>query len=293
MGILRVRVATALTIAALALVSAGALQPLATAAHGGAYVALGDSYAAGPGITAAASGPPGCGRSAADYPSLVDSRAGYADFRDVTCSGATVGDMTGAQRTGSGSNPPQLNAVTGDPGLVTITIGANDVGFGEVLTRCLGGSSDAADGSRCRERFVHDGHDVLADRIAALGPALDRVLAEIRRRAPGATVLVVGYPRTLPSLVGGCDEAPFSRADAAYLNDTLEALNTMLEQRAEVAGARFVDTASSSADHDICRPADLRWVEGATPESAAAPFHPNAKGMENTAGRVLTARLIP
>lgn len=293
MGILRVRTATALIVGALALLSACAVQPLATAAHDGVYVALGDSYAAGPGITAAASGPPGCGRSAADYPSLVEARAGYGTFRDVTCSGATVADLIGTQRTGSGSNPPQLDAVTGDTGLVTITIGANDVGFGEVLTRCLAGSRAHPDGSFCRARFVHDGRDVLAARIAALSPELDRVLAEVRRRAPDAAILVVGYPRTLPFLVGGCDEAPFSRVDAAYLSDTGEALNTMLEQRAEAAGARFVDTASSSADHDICRPADLRWVEGAAPESAAAPFHPNARGMQNTAGLVLTARIIP
>jgi lysophospholipase L1-like esterase len=293
MRVLYVRTAVMLAIGALAVLSSCAVQPLLTEAHDGVYVALGDSYAAGPGIPTAGSGPPGCGRSTRNYPSLVNSRAKFAGFRDVTCSGATIADMTTAQSTGSGANPPQLNAVTTDASLVTLTIGVNDVGFAEVLARCLGGSRAHPDGSGCRLVFIHNGHDVLSDRIAALAPKLERVLTDIRRRAPDATVLAVGYPRVLPSLVGGCDEAPFTRADAAYLNDTVEALNTMIEQRAEAAGARYVDTASSSAAHDICRPPDLRWVEGTVPVSAAAPFHPNVEGMENTAGQVLAARLVP
>jgi lysophospholipase L1-like esterase len=279
-------------IGVLALLSSIAVQPLVTETHDGAYVALGDSYAAGPGITSTSSGPAGCGRSTGNYPALVNSTARYAEFRDATCSGATIADMTTVQSTRAGSNPPQLNAVTKDASLVTVTIGVNDVGFGEVLARCLGRSRAQPDGAVCRTLFVHNGHDVLGDRITALGPELNRVLTDVHRRAPEATILAVGYPRTLPSLFGGCDEAPFSPADAAYLNDTLEALNTMIEQRAETAGAQYVDTDSSSAGHDICRPPDLRWVEGSVPESAAAPFHPNAKGMENTASHVLAARIL-
>jgi lysophospholipase L1-like esterase len=290
---LEVRSAAVVAIGALALLSSCAVQPLATAVHSGTYVALGDSYAAGPGITAPAGGPPGCARSSRDYPSLVGSRAGYATFRDVTCSGATVADLTTAQTTGAGINPPQLNAVARDTGLVTLTIGANDVGFGEVVARCLSGARADPGGSACRPDFVHNGHDELAARIGALAPELDRALAEIRRRAPDASVLVVGYPRPLPSVVDGCDEAPLHPGDAAYLNATVDALNTMLEQRAEAAGDRYVDTASSSADHDICRSPDLRWVEGSVPDSDAVPFHPNAAGMENTAGQVLSARIVP
>lgn len=293
MRILRVRSAVALTVGVLAVLSSFAVQPLATQMHDGVYVALGDSYAAGPGITAASSGPAGCGRSTDNYPSMVNVGADYATFRDVTCSGATISDLTTAQKTWSGSNPPQLDAVTSDAGLVTLTVGANDVGFGDILASCLATSRAHPDGKGCRTDFVHDGHDVLSQRIAALGPDLDRVLGEIRRRAPGATILLVGYPRTLPSLVGGCDEAPFTSADTAYLNDTVDALNAAIEQRAEAGGARFVDTDSSSAAHDICESPDLRWVEGSVPKSSAAPFHPNAKGMENVADQVLTARLIP
>ena len=291
MRIVLVRTAAALGIGVLALLSSGAVQPLVTEEHDGVYVALGDSYAAGPGIPTAASGPAGCNRSAQNYPSLVQARARYRAFRDVSCSGATIADLTSTQSTASGSNPPQLNAVTGDASLVTLTVGANDVGFGEVLTRCLSGSRTLPGG--CRSAFVHDGHDVLADRVAELGPKLARMLAEIRRRAPGATVLVVGYPRLLSGQVGGCDGAPFSREDVSYLNDTSTALNSTLEQRAEEAGDRYVDTASASAAHDVCRPPELRWVEGSEPASAAAPFHPNEMGMANTADQVLRSRLLP
>jgi hypothetical protein len=62
MRILRVRLTVASVVGILALLSSCAVQPLATATNDGVYVALGDSYAAGPGITATASGPPGWAR---------------------------------------------------------------------------------------------------------------------------------------------------------------------------------------------------------------------------------------
>jgi hypothetical protein len=48
-----------------------------------------------------------------------------------------------------------------------------------------------------------------------------------------------------------------------------------------------VGTAQSSIGHDAC--SSSRWVEGVIPMTLAAPVHPNAAGMRNTANDVTTA----
>ena len=51
----------------------------------------------------------------------------------------------------------------------------------------------------------------------------------------------------------------------------------------------FVDVYSSSVGHDFCQPPGTKWVEGLLPTSPAAPVHPNALGMANTAAQVVSA----
>jgi hypothetical protein len=41
--------------------------------------------------------------------------------------------------------------------------------------------------------------------------------------------------------------------------------------------------------HDACQLPLIRWVEPAVPANAAAPFHPNLFGMEDTARALLAA----
>jgi len=70
-----------------------AAQAVASLEH---YVALGDSYAAGPWIPVQRSDPIGCGRSTHNYPALVAEALGIADYTDVSCSGARTEHMTAA-----------------------------------------------------------------------------------------------------------------------------------------------------------------------------------------------------
>jgi lysophospholipase L1-like esterase len=253
----------------------------------GRYVALGDSYVAGPGIPEVTGVPLGCARSSDDYPSLVGAALHASSSTDASCGGATTANMTEPQVTRTGANPPQLDAVTSGTNLVTVTIGGNDIGFSDIISQCLSRSDRQPSGAACRAHFVRSGGDVLAQRVAATAPRVAAVLRQIKERAPGATVLLVGYPTLFPASGGGCPEAPFSAGDLAYLNQTFQALNTMLRSQAGAAGARFVDTAGSSAGHDICTPPGARWIEGRAPTSPAAAFHPNALGMRNTARQVV------
>jgi lysophospholipase L1-like esterase len=256
----------------------------------GQYVALGDSYTAGPRIPEQNGQPPGCQRSDHNYPSLVNTELRSPSFRDVSCSGAKTTDMAWSQLTRDGLNPPQLDALSGNTTLVTLGIGGNDIDFVEIVTTCAIKSPREPNGAACRDFYTQGGHDQLADRIARTAPKVAQVLGEIHRRAPNARILLVGYPTIVPDSGPGCYPAvPFSPGDVAYLRQTTLALNAMLTDQAKRANVEFVDTYRSSIGHDICQDTGVRWVEHLVPTSPAAPMHPNELGMRNDANQVLAA----
>jgi lysophospholipase L1-like esterase len=244
------------------------------------YVALGDSYAAGPLVPIPTGEPAGCLRSDHNYPSVVAQELGIADFHDVSCSGATTENITGPQDVPLGKNPPQLDALAPDTQLVTITIGGNDIGFGDIVQECATRSPLQPTGSACKDHYTAGGTDQLAQRVDDAAPEVAGVLAAVERRSPDARVLLVGYPAILPDEGPGCfPVVPFSPGDVDYLRGVEKDLNAMLAKQAAAAGHDFVDTYTPSIGHDACQPPGTKWVEGLVPTAPAAPVHPNALGM--------------
>ncbi|MCX5602541.1 SGNH/GDSL hydrolase family protein [Streptomyces phaeochromogenes] len=267
----------------------------------GPYVALGDSYTSGPKIPRQSGTPAGCDRSDHNYPAVVARQLGVtaADFRDVSCSGATITDLTAAQKTSNGTNPAQLSALSTRTRLVTLGIGGNDIGFGSTVTKCItmGAMYRAIDSDRlfsddapCKKQYADGGTDEVAQKIQTAGRKLSAALAEIERRAPKARVYVVGYPAILPAEGKGCGrELPLAPGDSTYLHDKGKQLNTMLRGQSEAAGATYVDTYSPSVGHDACSAEKTRWIEPLQPNSPAAAVHPNAHGEKGMADAVLRA----
>jgi lysophospholipase L1-like esterase len=98
---------------------------------GSRYVGMGSSFAAGPGLPSRVPGSPRrAGRSTGNYAHIV-ARALGLDLHDVTFSGATTSDILGLSAAGRAA---QLDAVTPETSLVTITGGGNDVGYLPRLT---------------------------------------------------------------------------------------------------------------------------------------------------------------
>ncbi|OZM76013.1 SGNH/GDSL hydrolase family protein [Pseudonocardia sp. MH-G8] len=244
------------------------------------YVSLGDSYAAGPLVPVQTGVPAGCLRSTRNYPSVVAENLGVADFRDVSCSAATSEHLTGPQNVPLGVNPPQLDALEADTDLVTVTIGGNDIGFGDIISECARRSPLQPTGSACADFYTSGGTDELAQRIDEAAPQIAAVLDSVAQRSPDAQVLLVGYPAILPDEGPGCfPVVPFSPGDVAYLRGVEKALNAMLSDEASGAGVDFVDTFTPSIGHDVCQVPGIKWIEGLVPTAPAAPVHPNALGM--------------
>jgi lysophospholipase L1-like esterase len=245
---------------------------------GDKYVALGSSFASGPLIPDVADAT--CLRSTNDYPSLV-ARAMKLTLTDVSCGAATTDNiLTEPQK----DHPPQIEALTPDTKLVTVTIGGNDVDY--TVTN-LGCSADALNGHDCLGTTVQP-NDVEA-KLAALPAKLDATLAAIKAKAPKATVVVLPYLRVMPAVPAPCPPSvPMSTPTLYYLQGFGEKLHTAIKQAATRAKVRFVDSYLPKG-HDACAaPAD-RWVEGAQPASPAVMYHPNAAGMQAQAKMIVAA----
>ena len=255
----------------------------------GPMVALGDSYTAGALLPSELTARPlGCLRSTKAYPVLVAAALG-APLTNVACASAGVKDVTAAQRTSIGTNPPQLDALAPDDSVVMLTLSGDDIGFMNVLDKCVELSFTDPWGSPCQAHYTSGGTDQLAALVNADAPKMAAVLADIAARAPRARIVVVGYPDMFP-LTGGCWPAvPITDGDVAYLRGIELQLNAMLAADARAADATFVNTYTPTIGHDFCQPETIRDVEGVLLGSLALPFHPNARGQAAIAATVLAA----
>jgi len=261
------------------------------------YVALGDSYTAGPVIPVQQTDPPGCLRSDHNYPHLVAATLGLT-LTDASCSGATTADMTSPQSVTPGPpNPPQFDRLMPDTKLVTLGIGGNDIGFVSIIENCgalspygptLSGSST------CQAHYVTNGDDQISDSIRATAPKVAAVLDGIHQRSPEARVYVVNYLDILPLTGTGCwPQMPLTYADVPYLRAKEVELNGMLASTAAAHHAGVVDAYTASVGRDACQLPTARWVEPVVPVNPAAPVHPNAAGMAGTAAAVAATIKVP
>lgn len=235
------------------------------------YVALGDSYASGAGLSLVDDAD--CDRTSESYPAVIAGAVKAKSFKNVTCSGATTAEMAKAQ----GTNPAQLSALSADTDLVTLTIGGNDIGFTEIITNCVVGSFSDPTGSPCKAHYNASGSDALTTRISSAAAKLTVTLQYIRALAPKARVLVVGYPSLVPDDGKACRPGvPFADGDVSYLRDVNKKLNQALAERARSAGAEYADTYTMTIGHDMCQNETDRWIEPL--ETKLAPAHPNRWG---------------
>jgi hypothetical protein len=279
-----------LLVAAAACLSAVAAT--AATAKVGTYVALGDSYTAGPLIPNPKGEPIDCGRSDHNYPTLVANEISPRRFIDVSCGSATTRHMRKPQ-TGlplGGTNPPQFDALTRRVGLVTLGIGGNDMGFGEIVETCAElGIKSAGQGQPCTDHYTAGGEDQIAERLReVVSPRLERVIGGIERRSPRARLLVVGYPDPVPQPPGCYPQVPIAPGDLPYLHRVARRLSRTVKVAALESEARYVHLVRGSIGHDICQPPGTRWYEGIVPTSPAYPAHPNELGMRFAARRVLS-----
>lgn len=256
----------------------------------------------------------GCHRS--DIAPIRSAPVAVAEKINLACSGARIANLWPASAGGLGhfGEPPQIDQLAAvarraEVRLVVLTVGANDVGFGELVAGCAldWARSPEDDPDFCRWNAQAE--------VAAALPAMERGLLKALRgvratmavagyRGGDYRLLTMGYASPFPSggwirypetgwsrlNQGGC---PVWNADADWAAGVgVGAIVVAMRRAAAAAGAEFLDLRHALDGHQLCdrrsgrigpagpSPVSAEWVrrlafvQGSSRES----LHPNAYG---------------
>lgn len=243
-------------------------------------VALGDSFSSGEGAPPFQPGTAKprvntCHRSRVSWPELVADATGRP-IESVACSGAKIEhivrtDRMRVQEERQTSQITRLRRLT--PGVVTISIGGNDVGFAEVLRTCVTALR------HCDDIYRKDGKDEIEDSISSLESRLPGTYRRVLAAASGARLVVMGYPLIFPTRPGLITCAWMAPDELRYLNAKSASLNAAIRRAAARAGVSYIDVSGVLEGHELsCRGGS--WVNplGFTPTKFPYSFHPREKG---------------
>jgi len=254
------------------------------------YVALGDSISSGEGTFDFLYGTntdlDKCHRSTLAYPELLSTRIGIPplllqDF--VACSGATIRDVMLDGHWGEAPQLPRLNSGTR---LVTVSAGANDLHFADVIKDCVGGG--------CMGKDDYSVHQKMRAIDGRLHPSSEFTLLSlykaIRSRAPNARIFVLGYPRFFPiNMQRDCWDAGTYAEDERWINKTIVQFDHEIEANVNLANldpsGPKITYVNASLDaflgHELCsgprNTVDLNGIVW-SPTAWRNSFHPNVDG---------------
>jgi lysophospholipase L1-like esterase len=262
------------------------------------YVALGSSFAAGPGIPVQLD-PTTCGRSSNNYAHLLAQRLQLPpdNLTDASCQGATIGITLASQ----------VPSVTPDTDLVTVTIGGNDVNYLLTLfaNSCKPGAAgpgvDDPEVPNFNPRVPEDPNALEAFICtqqmtpARIQAALDGLTAQfidlidaIRSAAddnPDLRIVLVDYLTILPQNGKPCQALPttLTREEIGFSLDVARQLQLATKHAAQQTGVELVELSKASRHHDVC--SATPWVNSwdLAPTAFGSQYHPNAAGMSAAA----------
>jgi lysophospholipase L1-like esterase len=194
-----------------------------------AYVALGDSYAAGQGAEPYLDS---CLRSPSSYPALADASRWVRLVQNAACSGASGDDVVA----------DQLKRLSPDTDVVTLTVGGNNLDLPALVLACS--TSELACATALAQRQALLTQALFDPASSPLVADLAATIDAIQAKAPNATIYVTGYPLLF-------DPAFPDPALALAVNSLTVMLNMVIENVAEAKGATYVDVTGAFATHGI------------------------------------------
>jgi lysophospholipase L1-like esterase len=214
------------------------------------YVALGDSYSSGVGTNSYDLNS-ACARSSKAYPALVAAAKAFA-LNFQACSGATTTDVINKQ----------VAALSTSTNLVTVTAGGNDLGFTNLLVTCTLSNCTSAINST-----INTANTTFAAKLDAMN-------TQIKNRAPGATVIVLGYPHLFTKTCLGA--LGISSAEVTAANNLADAIDNVTRTEAAKYGFTYKSAVAQFNNHGVC--ASSAWLNGLKLSPVSDSYHPTATG---------------
>lgn len=248
---------------------------------GAAYVAIGDSIAAGTGNQPYVDRD--CLRSAKAYPMVLARQLG--GVASSACAGASTDAILALQ----------LGDLGDATRLVTITAGINNFDWQGVLLAC----SQDANAPACQQAFA-----AATPKIAALPQDIGTLVTAVRMQAPMAQIVVTGYPMLFGDVTTSCSvgafrgtPVKFAASQTVMVNQSLALVNQLLATgvagyvgATSDPGVEFVDVTGAFEGHGLCDTGD-RWISGLVngPVMFDRSFHPNTPGQQAYATAIAAA----
>ncbi|MGQ1798476.1 GDSL-type esterase/lipase family protein [Kocuria oceani] len=230
---------TASTLAAtLALAGVGA-SPAAASPRTVDVVNLGDSYSAafGTGGLQEVEGLPGCYQGTGeDHIDKLASRPRVDVALDAACAGFTTTQVRGIV------SVPLVTDALAEAELVTLTMGGNDIHWGDFIRACSAPAEAVAGPVAC-DVMLAQAPRLIAAAAASAAATVDAIDEETDGR-----VVVLGYPHLLDEQQ---DSALVSAERAAQLNAWTDELNAALAEQVEAESAVFVDVTDRFRGHGV------------------------------------------
>jgi hypothetical protein len=286
------------------------------------YIGLGDSYTSGEGAFDYLSGTDTdddvCHLSIHSYPLLLTHDLfSAAGGHSVACSGAVINDVTSTSDSYRGQvrgvaswqqlqqtqalllQSVETNFLPGyiaqqrfvgqyQPRVTTVSVGGDDVGFGDILQNCVEPhlSLHLSDDT-CYDTY-EDRLEIsnLIDRTVARWTALYR---QLQRSAPATRLYVIGYPQIFDD-AGSCAlNVHLAKSELEFAESMTDYLNQAIKKAAVAANVTYVDISQALVGHRLCETASYNIaVNGLTAGTDGGllglkifgkeSYHPNALG---------------
>ncbi|KAK5707209.1 hypothetical protein LTR17_020898 [Elasticomyces elasticus] len=240
-------------------------------------VALGSSFAAGPGIEPIIN--KAAVRSGRNYAHQLADKLD-AELTDLTASGATLLNVMDTPQQTIVSKAvlrPQLEDFPANADIVTITAGGNDIGYSGGMTvdsylSYAGPLKWFINKYRGRPTTDVDA-DELSRRFCAV---IDRITSI----APTAKIYLVEYPAVFGDATTPGQDVPLTTEQVSYYRERAQVLNAGYAKAAAVRpGVDLVPVSKVSEGHEVG--AAETWMFGfgfLMPYHGQAPYHPNLAG---------------
>lgn len=170
------------------------------------------------------------------------------------------------------------------PKTVTITGGGNDVGFGDIISKC----ADPRD--TCVEATSLLQISKLGWTIQSQYVALKELYEAIHDESPKTKIYVVGYPQFVTGRDVVCAaNVGLDEAERRLVREGVVMMNDVIEAAANAAGVKYIDIESSLGDAVLCGEAKTEYVTGIAVNGSWGQisnkdfysnesFHPDAMG---------------
>ncbi|KAK5691246.1 hypothetical protein LTR17_025741 [Elasticomyces elasticus] len=240
-------------------------------------VALGSSFAAGPGIEPIIN--KAAMRSGRNYAHQLAEKLD-AELTDLTASGATLLNVLDTpQQTVFNKTvlKPQLEQFPANADIVTITAGGNDLGYsgGQMIDSYISYAGPLKwfiNKYRGRPTRDVDANE-LSWRFCA-------VIDRIKSLAPTAQIYLAEYPAVFGDATTPGQDVPLTAEQVSYYRERARVLNAGYAQAAAARpGVELVPVSKASESHEVG--AAETWMLGFgffLPYHGQAPYHPNLAG---------------